>query len=58
MPNWPKIAKTALVEIPDIIVTIWLRVYTVILAVGSLVLWAMLVIVLVLWFGFGIRWGW
>ena len=32
--------------------------FTIVLVVGSLVIWVSLTVSLALWFGFGIRWGW
>lgn len=46
------------IDLPAAIVTIWYRMYVVILAVGSIVTVGTLLTVLGLWLLFGVRWGW
>jgi hypothetical protein len=58
MPSWRRVAVVGLIDVPAAIVTVWQRVYTVILAIVSLALWSVTLMALILWFGFGIRWGW
>lgn len=47
-----------LIDIPALIVTAWSRVTVVFICLASLATYAVLTALLVLWFGFGIRWGW
>ena len=47
-----------LVELPAAIVTVWIAVYRWFLVLSSIALFGMIVIVLGLYWGAGIRWGW
>jgi hypothetical protein len=58
VPDWRRVASIALVDIPAGIVSVWYRMYVVFIALASILTVGVVVIVLVLWFGFGIRWGW
>jgi hypothetical protein len=58
MTDWRRLAALVLLEIPAFIVTVWYRMYVVLMALISIVTVTLVLIVLVLWLGFGIRWGW
>lgn len=47
-----------LIDIPALIVTVWYRVTVVFICAAALVTYVVLMAALVLWWGFGIRWGW
>jgi hypothetical protein len=47
-----------LIDVPALIVGVWYRMYVVFIALTSIVTVGVVFIVLTLWFGFGIRWGW
>lgn len=47
-----------LIDIPALIVDLYVRIWTVVVAIGALAAWSAVMVALVLWFGLGIRWGW
>lgn len=47
-----------LIELPALIVDVLWRLYLSFLTLATLSLWLMVMVVLVLYWGFGIRWGW
>lgn len=55
--SWSRIAALVLVEIPALIVTVWYRVFVVLMAIICLGTVGILTISLGLWL-FGVRWGW
>lgn len=46
------------IELPAAIVTGWLWLYRLFLLVASIALWGIVMVMLVLYWGFGVRWGW
>lgn len=41
------------------VAAVWYRVYfTIVICVAAIILPLMTLVILILWFGFGIRWGW
>lgn len=49
--------RTVLIDVPDLIVLIWWRIYILIVAIGGLACWMALIALLIAEV-FGVRWGW